>query len=69
MNKVNENNLVNFIMEFEDGGMSNDNVLELFSYLIKTGQAWSLQGSYGRMAKALIENRYIDKNGNIIRGE
>jgi len=67
MNKVNEKNLVNFIMDFEGGEISKEDVLELFSYLIKTGQAWTLQGSYGRSAKALIDNGYIDKKGNILK--
>jgi hypothetical protein len=69
MTEVNESNLVNFIMDFEIGGMSKENILNLFSYLIKTGQAWTLQGSYGRFAKALIEGGYIDGQGKILKEE
>ena len=63
--KVNESNLVDYIMAFEGGTPSNDDVLELFSYLIKTGQAWRLQGMYGRQAASFIESGVIDRKGKI----
>lgn len=66
LGKVNAGNLVNFIMEYESGNISDKNYLEMFSYLIKTGQAWSLQGSlYGRPARDLIVSGVIDKSGKI----
>lgn len=40
--------------------------LEAWAFLIKTGQCWSLQGSYGRGANALIEGGYISKEGEIL---
>jgi hypothetical protein len=40
--------------------------LELFSELIKTGQAWRLQGHYGRTARAIIDAGYISKDGEIL---
>jgi hypothetical protein len=36
-----------------------------WSYLIKTGICWSLQGWYGRVASMLIEQEQIDREGNI----
>ena len=52
-------------MEYEGGNPTVKEMLELFGYLIKTGQAWSLQGMYGRQASALIENGWINKKGII----
>lgn len=60
--------LVSKIIAYESGELDFGGTLELFSELIKTGKAWELQGCYGRMAKALIDNGYIDSNGRILRG-
>jgi hypothetical protein len=65
--KVNAGNLVNYIMDFEGGQLPPNDTLELFSYLVKTGQAWSLQGSYGRTAQSLIDGGLLDKKGNILK--
>jgi hypothetical protein len=45
---------VDAIIAYESGDLDETEVIELFQYLIDTGLAWSLQGSYGRMAHALI---------------
>lgn len=47
------------IIEFETGESTQEEILELFQYLVDTGLAWSLQGSYGRTAQALIEAGHI----------
>jgi hypothetical protein len=62
---VNAGNLVDYIMKFEGDNMTVAEMLSLFSYLIKTGQAWTLQGMYGRQAKALIDAKTISKTGVI----
>ena len=60
--------IVGNIISFEDGELSGIEVLQLFSHLIKTGQCWSLQGSYGRAAATLIEDGYIDRySGTILK--
>ena len=61
-----EFDLVGYIMDYESGNMGGARMLELFSHLIKTGQAWTLQGSYGRTARQLIDNDYISKDGEIL---
>ena len=60
-------NLVDYIMQYEAEELRGEQVLKLFSYLIKTGKAWSLQGVYGRMAGALIERGYLSKQGKILK--
>ena len=47
--------LTDMIIKYETGNLDDLEVIALFQELIDTGMAWSLQGHYGRMAKALIE--------------
>lgn len=46
---------VDKIMAFESGELDEEGILELFQELIDSGLAWQLQGSYGRTARALID--------------
>lgn len=46
--------LVSKIMAYESGEMSDEKTIEFFQELIDTGQAWTLQGSYGRTARDFI---------------
>ncbi len=48
-------NLVNFIIEYEDGQLSEDEINEGFQHLVDDGLIGQLQGSYGRMAQSLID--------------
>lgn len=59
--------LIDKIIDYEMGGLSDVATLKLFSELIKTGQAWTLQGHYGRTAIALIDVGYLDQQGNILK--
>jgi hypothetical protein len=43
------------LMRYEEGEMTEEEVIALFQRLIDSGLAWSLQGSYGRQAAAFIE--------------
>ena len=53
------NDLFSRMMDFEEGELSFEEVVELFQELVNNGMAWSLQGFYGRTAMALIEEGYI----------
>ena len=59
--------LVGNIMAYEEGELGDNEVIDFFAELIKTGQCWTLQGCYGRMAKSLIDNKYIDAKGNVLK--
>ena len=56
--------LVGNIIEYESGGLSDQDTVILFQHLIDNGQAWTLQGSYGRMAEALINQGYCSIGGD-----
>ena len=58
---------VDKIMAYEGGELPEGEILELFSELIKNGMAWSLQGTYGRTAQALIKSGYISATGEILK--
>lgn len=53
------------IMRYEQGDMTQKEMVKFFQELIDSGMAWRLQGHYGRTAKALIENGHckLTKNG------
>ena len=48
-------NLTDRIIAYENGELSDDEVIALFQALVDTGLAWSLQGHYVRTAQALID--------------
>lgn len=52
-------NLISKIIEYEEGTLSDDQVVELFQDLVDNGMAWTLQGSYGRMAQYLIHEGLV----------
>jgi len=60
------NNLTDKIIAYECGEIDLAGILQLFAELIKSGMAWTLQGHYGRTAKALIDAEYISEDGQII---
>ena len=53
--------VVGNIIAYESGELSDDETIELFQNLIDSGQAWSLQGHYGRTASALIDAGYCSR--------
>jgi hypothetical protein len=59
--EVNHGNLVDWIIQYETGELDEDATVRFFQFLVDTGIAWSLQGSYGRTAAALIEAGYVHR--------
>ena len=56
-------NLVANIMAYESGELDDEAIIVLFQYLVDTGMAWTLQGSYGRAAIRLIEAGLVTRKG------
>ena len=63
--KQTKGDLVTNLIAFESGELNAPQTVELFSSLIKSGMAWQLQGSYGRGARNLILQGYLDNKGDI----
>ena len=53
------NDFIDGIIAFESGDLDEDGIIALFQKLVDSGVAWQLQGSYGRMAQALIEEGLV----------
>jgi hypothetical protein len=58
-------NLIDKIIAYESGDMSDAEKVYFFSELIKTKQAYTLQGHYGRTANMLIQSGILFDNGDI----
>lgn len=56
--------VTNRIIDYECGHLDDKQTLRLFKELVKTGMAWDLQGHYGRTAQSLIDNAWLDDDGN-----
>lgn len=50
------------ILKFEQGKLTDAEILALFSDLITTGDIWKLPPNYGEMAAMLIESGRIKSN-------
>jgi len=53
--------LIGDIIDYENGEMTEQEMIGFFQHLVKTGLAWSLQGHYGRMAMRMIEEGLINE--------
>lgn len=52
--------MVDDIIAYETGGLTDAQMKKMFQKMVNTGQVWSLQGSYGRTAKALLDAGEIE---------
>lgn len=57
--------MVDILEDYEAGYLDMGETLELFSQLIRTGQAWNLPGSYIQTAHHLMSIGYITPRGKI----
>jgi hypothetical protein len=53
--------MVNKIIKYESGEMSEDEFVSFFQELIDSGLCWQLQGHYGRTAATLLEEGLCNK--------
>ena len=53
-------NVLQGIMDYENGEMDNAEVLDFFQHLVNTGIINHLQGSYQRMASVLLSQGMIE---------
>ena len=53
--------LVDRLIAYEEGQLSEDEEIALFQHLIDTGTCWQLQGHYHRVAATLIEAGLIKR--------
>ena len=47
--------LVDQLIAYEEGQLTEDQEIALFEYLVQTGTCWQLQGHYQRVAATLLE--------------
>jgi len=59
--------LLDKIIAYEQGELGSDATIDLFSELVISGQAWSLQGHYGRTASQLVTEGFLAETGEVLR--
>lgn len=58
--------MIDDLIAYEDGKLDGEGTLRLFSELVRTGNAWTLQGHYGRTASGLIRSGWLSPSGEIL---
>lgn len=53
------------IIAYESGELSDEEIVGLFSMLVKNRMAWILRGHYGRTAASMIVSGVLDDEGEI----
>ena len=62
-----EDEVVDYLGDFEEGDISKEDVIRLFATLIRTGTIHHLQGGFARFGNTLVKSGYIDPKGNILK--
>jgi hypothetical protein len=57
--------LIDQFIAYENGELTDQQIVCFFAELVKNGAAWSLQGRWSRTANALIKEGWIDREGNV----
>lgn len=57
--------LVTRLIALDEGTLADEERVELFAYLIRSGLAWSLQGRIGREAADYVRGGVISETGEI----
>ncbi len=52
---------IDTLIAYEQGELDDDQTIDFFQELIDSGVVWSLQGSYGRAARSLIDQGYCNE--------
>ena len=56
---LSQDSLVRLMIEHERGTLDDAGEVRLFQYLVDSGLAWQMQGHYGRVAKAMLDQGII----------
>jgi hypothetical protein len=64
---VKTKDLIDQMMDYEMGILSDIETLDMFSTIIKEKMQYNLQGHYGRTVTSLIIDGWLDRNGNILK--
>jgi hypothetical protein len=57
---------VNDVIAWENGELDEEQTVEFFAGLIRSGLVWQLQGVYGRTARDLIEAGLVSPEGEVL---
>ena len=58
--------MIEAIIKYESGEMSQDDIIYFFAELVETGFINAMQGHYQRTARDLIEGGYISVDGEVL---
>lgn len=62
--KIKKFDVVSFIVDYEEGNLNDDQIIEGFQYLVDNNLIGHLQGHYQRMASHLLGQDIIKRKNN-----